>query len=361
MIKTELCDMLGIKYPIIQAGMGPAETKKLAAAVSDAGAMGLISHTAGTMLGGASDDTAEAMRDDIRYVADHCKGNFGCNVRVARLQIDAPSVIDAIIDEAMNDPKVRGRLRLVTTSAGDPEMPSKKFKESGVKEETGLKHFHVVASEYMAKKAEKAGCDGVIAMGKEGGGHIAYSDVNTIVLTPEVVDAVKIPVVTAGGICDGRGLAAALMLGAVGVQIGTRFIATKECDFNQKYKEILLGKKDTDTVATAGAFGPIRFIQNAFSDQDEIKVAKAIIEGTKRGLTVEESRRTLADPANIDIETLSRYGTIEFGDEDIDNSGIFAGVVVGRIHDIPTVKELIERIMKEAEDAIKNLPSKVIV
>ncbi|RZN71676.1 MAG: hypothetical protein EF807_02165 [Candidatus Methanolliviera hydrocarbonicum] len=361
MIKTELCDMLGIKYPIIQAAMGPATTKKLAVAVSDAGCMGIISHTADlkAMMEGKNmpDDV---MRDHIRYVADHCEGNFGCNVRVARLQFDAPSVVDAIIDEAMNNPKVRGRLKLVTTSAGDPNMPSEKFKESGVKEETGLKHFQVVASEYMAKKAEKAGCDGVIAMGHEAGGHIAYSDVNTVVLTPEVVDAVKIPVVATGGICDGRGVAAALLLGAVGAQIGTRFIVTRECDFNEEYKNKILESEDTSTVATGGAVGPIRLIRNPYSEKDQINEAKAIVEGTEKGWSVEKSRRTMLDPANFDFEAADAYG---FAEEvgDVEGGPLFAGEVAGRIHDIPTVKELIERIMDEAEEIIKILPGRVIV
>jgi len=356
MIKTELCDLLGIKYPIIQAGMGPFVTIKLCQAVSTAGALGIISHTA--LIPGT--DPVEKMREDIRWVNEHTRGNFGVNVRVAKIQTDAPGCIDCIIEEMENSPEVARKLKLVTTSAGNPEMPSGKFISSGVKEKYGLKHFHVVASAYMAGKAESAGCDGVIAMGHEAGGHIAYSDVNTIILLPEIVDTTRLPVVATGGFCDGRGLAAALLLGAVGVQMGTRFIATKESEFHPEYKRRILASKDTDSVATAGAFGPIRLIRNAYSEKDEIRVAKAIVQGTEKGLSVEQSRRTMADPANLDPESLKAYVDSEMKGE-MELAPVFAGEVVGRIDDIPSVKELLERIMAEAEDAIKSLPRKVIV
>lgn len=356
MIKTELCDLLGIKYPIIQAGMGPFVTTNLCQAVSTAGGLGIISHTA--LLPGK--DSVEKMREDIRWVNEHTGGNFGVNVRVARIQTDAPGCIDCVIEEMENSPEIARKLKLVITSAGNPEPPSRQLTESGVKEKYGLKHFHVVASAYMASKAESVGCDGVIAMGHEAGGHIAYSDVNTIILLPEIVDNTRLPVVATGGFCDGRGLAAALLLGAVGVQMGTRFIATKESEFHQEYKKRILASRDTDSVATAGAFGPIRLIRNAYSEKDEIRVAKTIVRGTEEGLSVEQSRRTMAEPRNLDEESLKVYADSEAKGE-MELAPVFAGEVMGRINDIPGVKELMERIMAEAEDAIKGLPQKFIV
>jgi len=235
-IRTELCEMLDIKYPIIQAGMGPFSTTYLAAAVSNAGGMGTLSIpgiTTDPEVGG------RRYRENIRTLLKLTDKNFAANIPVGtriypQFLKTTDAYIDAVIDEKMNNPEARKRFKLLITSAGNPERYIEKIKDSG------LIHFHVVSSAYHAKKVEKMGVDGVIASGYEMGGHTHRADrvVHTMILVPQVTDEVDIPVVASGGFCDAKSFVAALALGAVGVQMGTRFICTKECEFHESYKKM---------------------------------------------------------------------------------------------------------------------------
>jgi enoyl-[acyl-carrier protein] reductase II len=332
MIKTSICDFFGIKYPILQAPMGPFVTTKLAVAVSEAGGLGTISHAGILEEKDTAIDSVSKMKNDIQVLKKGTKANFALNIRVAKLQLmlDAYKLADMVVDQVKSDPEVKKRLKAVITSAGDPSLFTKKFKD------VGLKVLHVVPTVRHAKKAEEVGCDAVIASGYEAGGHVSPTPVHTNVLVPAVVDAVKIPVIAAGGFCDGRGLASALAMGAQGIQMGTRFINTKECEFHENYKKKILTAKETDTEVILGMFGPARHLVNDYVTEQKALVAKG---------TPEDSIRSWELP---------RWPLAE-RDGDINKGIMLCGQCSGRVKDIPTVKELLARIMKQAEETIGRL------
>lgn len=334
MIHTELCDLLNIRHPIIQAGMGPFTTTNLAIAVSNAGALGLISHAGGPLF---AKDTMKMMEEAINAVHNGTKNTFGINVRVAREQPDAPKLIDYICQRVKGDSDLERKLRVVITSAGDPAPPNKKLKSAG------LLHMHVAPSAYHAKKCESVGCDAVIASGYEAGGHLAHVPVHTFVLVPAAVRAVKIPVVAAGGICDGASMAAALAFGASGVQMGTRFIVTKESDFKQGYRDAFLKAAETDTVTMPGFFSEhCRYLRNEWTDE-----LQKMMDG---GMTDKDSKM-------LYYKVTGRKLAAEDGDGV--KGSLLCGMVVGRVKDVPTVKELVDRTVREAEEIIGNLPKKI--
>lgn len=350
MIKTKLMGMLGIKYPIIQAGMGPYSTTKLAAAVANAGGLGIISGVGMgvcKLLGGQKfmdydpkKSPGQNMREAIQYVKEATQksgGIFGINVPVAvEFRGVSEELIQAAIEEREKDSELVKRMKVIITSAGNPEPHVESIKESGAL------HFHVCPSPYHAKKAEKAGADLVIASGHEGGGHVAHDPVHSMVLIPEVVKTVKVPVVAAGGICDGAGLAAALALGAVGVQMGTRFIATKESDFLDYYKQYTMNIRDVrDTIVARGVFGRIRYLKT---------------DATVELFEMEQRGCPDAEVANFELKSIQ---AIHFGDPK--KAAFFGGEVAGRFSDLPTVEELMDRVVNEAEEIIRDKLPKLVV
>lgn len=336
MITTEICDMLGIKHPIIQAGMGPFSTTNLAKAVSNAGALGLISHSGGPLMPGYDGkSTWQIMIDSLKEVSEQTKNPFGVNVRVAKEERDAPKMIDTICEIVKSDSDIEKKLRVVITSAGNPSPPNKKLKAAG------LLHFHVSPSVYHAKKSENAGCDAVVASGYEAGGHLALDPVHTFVLIPAAVKAVKIPVIAAGGMCDGASLAAALAFGAQGVQMGTRFIATQDSDFKNNYKEAFLKGAETDTEVLPGFFSPhCRYIKNEWTRNLQQMMAEGKSEA--KLLQYKVTGRTLAAEKGDGV-----------------NGSLLCGMVVGRINNILTVKDVINQTIEEAEEIINGLPGKI--
>ena len=359
MIRTELCEMLGIEHPIIQAGMGPYSTNRLATAVANAGALGLIS-TSGLVMGGpqlwealtgGETGTPYELLKRILYRTKEdtkeSKGILGINCMVSAEYISqARDIIQAVIDVRNEDPEMRERLRVIVTSAGDPLPWTETIKPSGVK------WFHVVPSVRHAKRCERAEVDVIIASGHEGGMHVAWEPVHTMVLLPAVVDAVSTPVVGAGGFCDGATLADALALGAVGVQMGTRFLATQESDCMPIWKDQILKSGERDTTVARGIVGPGRYLKNEASlELTEITVTKApgLFLGQPDDLT------TVA-PEVINKE-LQAFAATFAGDE---KKALWAGgEVAGRIEDLPPVKELIEGIIRQAEEIIRSLPQKI--
>jgi len=326
--------MLGIKYPIIQAPMGPFYTTKLAAAVTNAGGLGIVSHT---NLFGV--DPIADMEKNIKWVKENSKGPFGINIRVARLQIDAPELIKLIIRLRKEDPELKKRLKVVITSAGNPKPPATEFKQK----DPPLIHFHVCPTLYHAKKVDDL-CDGIIATGYEGGGHQSYEGVNTSVLIPEAVNNCKKPVVACGGFFDGRGLAGALAMGAAGIQMGTRFIATKECEFHENYKNIVVKSNDADTVVTQGMLGPIRLLKNKYTEEHHEILSK----GEKISLEKATDLEKL-------LEDQKKYELVYNGEVEI--GPVLCGESCGGVKDIPTVKEVIERTVRDAERIIKGMSS----
>lgn len=358
MIRTELCDLLGVKYPIIQAGMGPYSTNYLSTAAANAGAVGTISTIGmaaglGQMI--APPEAQEVFKEfgrgprailqgTIKMVKEKTResdGVFAVNIPVSEEFIgSARTFMNATVDMRKEDFECEERLKLIITSAGNPAPWARQIKKSGAV------WAHVVPSVYHAKKAEKAGADIIIASGQEGGAHIAWEPVHSMVLLPAVAKAVNGIIVGAGGFCDGATLVAALSLGAAGVQMGTRFIATQDSDFVQMWKKKITEVDERDTLVARGLFGPMRFIKSEASMEiGETTIAKL-------------PRMFLGEPVGIVGEVaqceMKGFGGLLTGDES--TALMLGGEVAGRIESIPTVKELIETIMNEAEEIIKGMP-----
>jgi len=368
MLKSELCDMVGIKYPIIQAGMGPYSTNRLAAASANAGVLGIISTSGfGYVRGGGAgrgtgvaelvrtltDDRGgtwyEQMKRAFYRVMEETRetdGIFGINCMVSAEMGDlAREIIQRTIEVRDENEEMRERLRVIITSAGDPLPWTDTIKPSGGK------WFHVVPSVKHAKRSERAGVDAVIASGQEGGGHVAWEPVHTMVLLPAIVDAVDIPVIGAGGFSDGASLVAGLALGAAGVQMGTRFLATKESDFPQMHKEYIVKSGERDTQVARGVVGPLRWVKNeAAIEFARLTVSKA------PGVYLGEPD----DLSNVAREVMSKenegWNALFSGDGP--KALMPGGEVAGRVDDLPTVKELVGRIAGEAEEIIRNMPEK---
>ena len=238
MIKSRLCDMLGIAYPVIQGGMAWIADASLASAVSNAGGLGLIS---------SINSSTEAVREEIRKCRTMTDKPFGVNIMLQAA--NAAEIAELVVEEGV---------KIVTTGAGSPAKYVEKWKAAGI-------HIiPVVGSVALALKMQGLGVDAVVAEGAESGGHVG--ELHTMPLVPQVVDAVDIPVIAAGGICDGRGAAAAFMLGAEGVQIGTRFLVAEECNVHEAYKEKILNATDISTIVTGKKVGhPVRSLKTPFS------------------------------------------------------------------------------------------------
>lgn len=307
MIKTELCELLNIKYPIFQGGMAWIADASLAAAVSNAGGLGIIA---------AMNANADWLREEIHKVRTMTDKPFGVNIML--MSPFADEVSDLVIEE---------KVPVVVTGAGNPGKYMKKWVEAGIKV------IPVVASTAMARLVERSGATAVVAEGGESGGHIG--ELTTMTLVPQVCDAVKIPVLAAGGIADGRGIAAALMLGACGVQCGTRFLVAKECTVHQNYKNKILKAKDIDTIATGKRLGhPVRCLKNQFT----------------RELFKQEYN------SNISDEELEKMGAgalrkaAKEGDEK--NGSFMAGQCAAMVHKEQTAQEMIEEMFAQAEEIL---------
>ncbi len=354
-LHTELCDIIGIKHPILQGGMGPYKTESLAFAVSNAGALGIISciGMAATLLPEAApidarrlfgtDPPAVILQKSIENVTKKTRssrGVFGVNVPVAaEFTLASKMFIEQTIESCKADSDTERSLRVVVTSAGNPKPWS-------ILKEEGFIWVHVTPSVYHAKKAEAAGADVVVASGHEGGAHVSWDPVHSMVLVPAVAKAVKTPVVGAGGFCDGATLAAALCMGAVGVQMGTRFIATKESDFEPMWKQAILKREERQTLVGRGLFGPMRFLRN--------KRAEEIVMQTLEDLP----KFYLGEPldSNEKILELEQTGFDNLLDAKEDTALMFGGEVVGRIQDLPTTAELIDSIIHEAVEVLRSAP-----
>jgi len=309
MIRTEVCELLNIKYPIFQGGMAWAGTGKLAGAVSQAGGLGII---------GAGNMPPEALREEIRKVRDITDKPFGVNIML--LSPFAQAIKDVVIEE---------KVPVVTTGAGNPGPFMREFKK------VGIKVIPVVASSALAKRLEREGADALVAEGLESGGHIGT--ITTMALIPQIVDAVKIPVIAAGGIADGRGMVAALALGAKGIQMGTRFVASVEAEVHERYKEAILKAGDRSTVETGRSTGhPVRVIKN--------KLARQFIKLEAQGVPPEELEK---------LGTGALRRAVVEGD--VEMGSVMAGQISGLIKEIKPVKKIMDDIISEAEDIIQNL------
>jgi enoyl-[acyl-carrier protein] reductase II len=303
MIKTRICDLIGIEYPIFQGGMAWVATGELAAAVSESGALGII---------GSGQAPADWLRQEIRKVKAITRKPFGVNVMLMSPFLDA--VMQVILEE---------RVPVITTGAGNPG------KYVPVLKEVGTKVIPVVASVALAKRLEKAGVDALIAEGMESGGHVG--EIGTFPLIPQVVDAVEIPVIAAGGILDGRGLVAALALGAEGVQMGTRFMCAEECTISPLVKDKIIKAKDRSTVVSGRSTGhPVRCLDNRFTRELE--------QHEKEGMPASE------------LEKLGQ-GKLRLAmvEGDLENGSIMAGQIAGAVSRIEPAAMIVQDVMQSAE------------
>lgn len=307
-MKSEICDLLGIEYPIIQGGMAWVAEYHLAAAVSEAGGLGLI---------GSANAPAEWVREQIHKVRELTDKPFGVNIML--LSPHAPEIAKIIVEE---------KVPVVTTGAGNPEKYVKEWKAAGTKV------IPVVASVALAKRMERMGADAVVAEGTEAGGHIG--EITTMALVPQVAQAVNIPVIAAGGIADGRGMAAAFMLGAKAVQIGTAFVVSKESQVHENYKAKIIKSKDIDSRVTGRSTGhPVRNIKN---------------KQTKEYLKLEAEGASFEELEHLTLGAL-RKAVVE---GDVEMGSVMAGQIAGMVNEEYTCKEFIERIVKETEEVIKD-------
>ena len=302
-MKTRVTELVQIEYPIIQGGMAWVAEHHLAAAVSEAGGFGLI---------GAASAPPEIVREEIRKAKELTDKPFGVNIML--LNPNADEVAKIVVEEG---------IQAVTTGAGNPEKYMSMWKEAGVKV------IPVVASVAMAKRMERYGADAVVAEGMEAGGHIGNQ--TTMALIPQIVDAVNIPVIAAGGIGDGRGIAASFMLGAEGVQMGTRFVVADESIVHENYKNRIVKAKDIDSVVTGQSTGhPVRCLRN--------QMTKEYIKKEQEGVPFEELER-------MTLGSLRKAVM----DGDILNGTVMAGQIAGLVSKRQSCKEILQEIMGEAE------------
>ena len=306
-MKTRITELLGVEYPIIQGGMAWVAEHHLAAAVSEAGGLGLI---------GGANAPGEVVRDEIRKARKLTDKPFGINVMLMSPYAD--DVAKVIVEEG---------IEVVTTGAGNPEKYMDIWKAAGVKV------IPVVASVALARRMERHGADAVVAEGCESGGHIGEQ--TTMTLVPQVADAVEIPVIAAGGIGDGRGIAAAFMLGAEAVQIGTRFVVSKEAVVHENYKQRIIKAKDIDSAVTGRSHGhPIRCLRN---------------EMTREYVKLEAEGKPFEELEYMTLGALRR--AVQEGD--VAKGTVMAGQIAGLITKEQTCKEMIEEMMAQAKELMK--------
>ena len=308
-MNNQLCELLGIKYPIIQGGMAWVATGELAAAVSEAGGLGII---------GAGNAPPEWVRTEIKKAKGITNKPFGVNAML--MSPFVKEVMDVIVEE---------KVAVVTTGAGNPGIYMEALKGAG------SKVIPLVPSVALAQRLEKLGVDALIAEGAEAGGHIG--EITTMCLVPQIIDAVNIPVIAAGGIADGRGFVAALALGAVGVQMGTRFMVAKECTVHPKIKEAVLKAKERDTVVSGRSTGhPVRAIKNKLTKQLEQMERDQVAPEELEKLGVGRLRDAMVD------------GDVQFG-------SVMSGQIAGMVKKEETAKEIILDVITGAEQVLKGL------
>lgn len=311
MFKTGLCDLLGIKYPILQGGMVWVSYHELCAAVSEAGGMGFLA-------GGSM--TVEEMREQIRLVKGKTKKPFGVNVPIAYPL--SGDIVHVAIEEGAN---------VITTSAGSPKRFTQKIHDAG------LKVIHVCPSPLLATKCADAGVDAIVAEGVEAGGHNGVDEITTMALVPQIVKRVDIPVIAAGGIASGNGFVAAMALGAQGVQLGTRFAATHEAKGHPNFKNAILSVKNVGTVISGRAMGPTRCVRN--------KLTEKILAAEGKGATAKELFEMIGSGRS---KIAAENGEVEEGT-------IYCGQIAGLLDELKSVNEVITGIMEEAAAIVKTL------
>lgn len=309
-METRITKLFGIKYPLIQAGMVWASGWRLASAVSNAGGLGII---------GSGSMYPDVFREQVRKCREATDKPFGVNIPL--LYTDLEKHVEVIIEEGV---------KIVFTSAGNPALLTPRLKEHGITV------AHVVSSTKFALKAEQAGCDAVVAEGFEAGGHNGREETTSFVLIPAVVSAVKIPVIAAGGIATGRQMLAAMVLGAEGVQVGSRFVASEEASAHINFKNSVIASQEGDTQLMMKKLTPVRLLRNKFFDQ--------VLEAEQRGATHEELKNILG-------RARAKKGMFE---GDLEEGELEIGQVSALIRDILPASVIVENMIKEFEEGLKH-------
>ncbi len=346
-IETNITKMLGIKHPIISAPMGPFYTTEIAIGVSNAGGLGVLSHASDFDKSveesrGNINATTESMKKNMLKFVEHSDKPFGFNIRTARMQIDAEILCRKIPRFIMENPKIKEQCMYVITSAGSsrtlPQSKTfKKLRESG----SNIKHFHVAPALWLADKCVANKVDGLVISGGEGGGHQSYEKVSSLVLLQQVVQKhPDIPVVACGGFATGQGLAAALSMGAGAVAMGSRFIASKECEFHEAYKNVVPPAKAQDTILVTGAFGPIRLWKNEYSLHHGLVGSKEEKMAQEKQLNMEQI-----------LKDSRAYRMVYEGNTT--DGAVLLGQSIGVINDIKPIKEIMDTTIEDAEKYLK--------
>lgn len=336
MIETDITKMFGIKYPIFSAPMGPFFTRDLALAVSEAGGLGVLSNVniAGT-------DPVEEHKRSIEYMIEHTDKPFGINFLTSRNNPGVKAMIRNIPKIVMSNVRMRDQCKYWLTSAGSSKLlPSSKYFQE-LRSNSEVKHFHVAPAVWLAQKCIDASVDGIVVTGTEGGGHQSYERVSTLVLLQQINKHFPdLPKIACGGFATGESLAAALSLGAGAVAMGSRFIASKESEFHEDYKALIPPGTPQDTGLYTGAFGPIRLYKNKYALSHPAPSSKEEMVAYEESITPEQRAKDLG-----------AYDRVYSGD--METGAVLLGQSIGIIDSIDGVNEIIERVMKDAESAIR--------
>ena len=336
MIKTDVTELLGIEKPILGAPMGPFYTTELTIAVSEAGGCGVLSHT--NLFGKVSLDE---MKQNMKTVVEHTDKPFGFNIRTARVQPDARKLCREIPKFIRKNPKIREQCVYALTSAGTARMLNGMSSYQKLQEVSDIKNFHVAPAPWLADKCVDAGVDGLVVTGIEGGGHQSYEKIGLLVLLQKIrEDHPDIPIVACGSIGNGIGLAASLAAGAGAVAMGTRFIASKESEFHEDYKAIVPPATCTDTTFVTGFIAPIRLWKNKYTASHDLVQSKEEKIAKEEAMSVEDL-----------IEDQRHYEEVYEGK--VEEGATPLGQCCGVIDSIDHVDDIMERMIKEAEEHIK--------
>ncbi len=335
-IETNITKMFGIKHPIFSAPMGPFFTRELALAVSEAGGLGVLSNV---NLSGTN--PTEEHLESMKFMVEHTDKPFGLNILTSRNNPGVKEMVRKIPKLIMSDPKIKEQCRYILTSAGSSRfLPGSKYFQE-LRKVSEIKHFHVAPAVWLAQKCVASKVDGIVVTGTEGGGHQSFEKVTTLVLLQQVNKIFPdLPKIACGGFATGEGLAAALSLGAGAIAMGSRFIASKQSEFHDNYKALVLPGKPQDTALYWGAFGPIRLLKNKYALAHPAP-------GSKEDMLEREKSITMDDM----IKDLDAYEKVYKGDTE--NGAVLLGQSIGIIDSIENVNDIIEGIIKHAENVIR--------
>ncbi len=345
-LETNITKMLGIKHPIVAAPMGPFYTTELTIAVSEAGGLGVLSHSALLSDYMKGRNPVDIMKENMFKVIEHTDKPFGFNVRTSRRETHALQFVKDIPKFIMENQRVKEQCVYAITSAGSsrtlPQSKSfQKLKESG----SNIKHFHVAPALWLADKCVASNTDGLVVTGGEGGGHQSYEKISTLVLLQQVMEKYPdFPVIACGGFATGKGLAAALSMGAGAIAMGSRFIASKESEFSETYKGVVPPARAQDTVLVTGALGPIRLWKNEYS--------------LHHGLVSDKDAKMAEEAAMSQEDIIEEGRAYEAAYKgDINSGAVLLGQSIGVIKSLESVNKIIEDIVQDAEKRLKNAHS----